>query len=93
MKTTMPCRCLSDNVDDYVDCLDQLYEIVEKYRSSHIAILGGDMNEDLVLCGQITRGNHLEKFLAEAEMDTNLLPKLLLIQMEYLPLHWIMSFI
>ena len=61
---------ISDNVDDYVDCLDQLYEIVEKYRSSHIVILGGDMNEDLVLRGQTTGGNHLEKFLAEAEMDT-----------------------
>ena len=66
----MPCRGLIDNVDDYVDCLDQLYEIAEKYRSSHIVILGGDMNEDLVLRGQTTRGNYLEKFLAEAEMDT-----------------------
>ena len=66
----MPCRGLSDNVKDYVDCLDQLYEIVEKYSSSHIVILGGDMNEDLVLREQTARANHLKKFLAEAEMDT-----------------------
>ena len=66
----MPCRGLSDNVEGYVDCLDQLYEIVEKYSPSHIVILGGDMNEDVVLRGQTARANPLKKLLAEAEMDT-----------------------
>ena len=35
----MPCRGLSDNIDDCSDCLDQLGEIVSKYSTSHIIVL------------------------------------------------------
>lgn len=66
----MPCRGLSDNVDDYGDYLDQLREIVAKYSSSHIIVLGGDMNEDLMLRGQSFRAQLLKNFLNESELDT-----------------------
>ena len=38
----MPCRGLSDNIDDYSDCLDQLREIVSKYSASRIIVLSGN---------------------------------------------------
>ena len=46
------CRGLSDDIEDYSDCLDQLSEIVVKYNDSHNIVLGGDMNEDMVLRDQ-----------------------------------------
>ena len=44
----MPCRGLSDIVEDYNDCLDQLREILLKFSCSHTILLGGDMNEDMM---------------------------------------------
>lgn len=43
----MPYKGLSDNIEDFQDCLDQLNEICQKYSSTHKLIIGGDFNEDL----------------------------------------------
>ena len=32
---------------DYQDCLDQLYEIFQKYQTTHHIVIGGDLNVDL----------------------------------------------
>jgi hypothetical protein len=34
-------------VDEFYDCIDQLYEIYQKYQGTHKIIIGGDLNEDL----------------------------------------------
>ena len=36
-----------DYVDEFFDCIDQLYEIYQKYQGTHKIIIGGDLNEDL----------------------------------------------
>ena len=43
----MPCKGLSDTFEDFIDCLDQLSEIIQKYSSDHLIIIGGDWNEDI----------------------------------------------
>jgi exonuclease III len=36
-----------DYVDEFYDCINQLYEIYQKYQGTHKIIIGGDLNEDL----------------------------------------------
>ena len=43
----MPCKVLTDNIEDFRDCVDQLHEIVTKYKTTHRIIFGGDINEEL----------------------------------------------
>ena len=46
----MPCRGIKDiNIEDYEDCLAQINEILQKYRTTHYIIVGvlGDFNEDI----------------------------------------------
>ena len=37
----MPCRGIKDiNIEDYEDCLAQIHEILQKYRTTHYIIVG-----------------------------------------------------
>ena len=67
----MPCRGLSENIEDYSDCLDQLSEIVAKYNGSHNMVLEGDINEDMVLRDQTVRAQLLKSFVKDSLLDTN----------------------
>jgi exonuclease III len=42
----MPAKGSKNHQIEYHDCVDQLYELYQKYRDSHTIIIGGDMNED-----------------------------------------------
>ena len=66
----MPCRGLSDNVEDYNDCLDQLREILLKFSCSHTILLGGDMNEDMILRDQTIRAQLLKSFVKDNLLET-----------------------
>ena len=66
----MPCRGLSDNVEDYNDCLDQLREILLKFSCSHSILLGGDMNEDMILRDQTIRAQLLKSFVKDNLLET-----------------------
>jgi exonuclease III len=39
----MPTKGTGDNFDDFVDMLEQLHEIIEKYQDTHKVILGGGL--------------------------------------------------
>ena len=67
----MPCRGLTNNVEDYSDCLDQLREIITKYSCSHSIILGGDMNEDMELRDQSVRGQLLKNCVEDFSLKTS----------------------
>ncbi|VDI33509.1 Hypothetical predicted protein [Mytilus galloprovincialis] len=43
----LPTKSSNDSYDIFLDCLDQIYEIVQKYGGTHEIIVGGDLNEDL----------------------------------------------
>ena len=67
----MPCKGLRENVDDFEDCIAQLYEIVQKYRSTHSLFLGGDFNEDVTSTRDSKRLQSLNQFLDDADLTTN----------------------
>ena len=48
----LPTKGGTDSVMDYQDCLDQLYEIFQKYQTTHHIVIGGDLNEDLSSVGK-----------------------------------------
>jgi hypothetical protein len=35
------------DLDEYIDSIDQLFEIYQKYNLTHDILIGGDINEDL----------------------------------------------
>jgi hypothetical protein len=43
----MPSKGLSDQYEEFVDTLEQLHEIIEKYQQTHNIVIGGDFNEDI----------------------------------------------
>ena len=71
----MPCIGLSDNIEDFSDCNDQLNEIVQKYSGTHKILLDGDMNEDLVLRSTTRRVKALNELLEENTLCTKETPK------------------
>ena len=60
----MPCKGTTDNYDSFVECLDQLREIILKFRSTHSILFGGDFNEDY-LAGSTRRSSCLKEFLSD----------------------------
>lgn len=66
----MPSRGQTDNFEDYVDCLDQLCEILKKYSSTHQVVIGGDMNEDLVSRANSRRAQELLNFMNTNSLET-----------------------
>ncbi|MCG8032572.1 MAG: reverse transcriptase family protein, partial [Candidatus Thiodiazotropha taylori] len=67
----MPCRGLTDNLEDYLDCLDQLNEIMLKFGHTHSIVLGGDFNEDLVQRKGTSRVTALQSFIQENNLRTH----------------------
>jgi exonuclease III len=43
----LPSKGSHDYVDEFYDCIDQLYEIYQRYQGTHTIIIGGNLNEDL----------------------------------------------
>ena len=66
----MPCRGLSENLEDVNECLDQMNEIIQKYMSTHIFFIGGDWNEDIYLEAQSRRKQNMKDFLLENDLVT-----------------------
>ena len=65
----MPCKGLHDNVDEFQDSLAQLQEIIQKFKSSHFILLGGDFNECLTSQKATKRLTSIRKFLAENQLS------------------------
>lgn len=43
----LPTRGYKDSIQTFRESIDQMYEIVQKFQSTHTLIFGGDFNEDL----------------------------------------------
>ena len=66
----MPCMGLSDNTDNYNNCLGQLRQIVLKFSCSQTIVLGRDMNEDTILRDQTIRAQLLKSFMKDDILET-----------------------
>ena len=66
----MPCRGLRENVDEFQDCLAQLREVIKKYASTHMIMVGGDFNEDLYGQRDSARLRSFKNLLEEGQLIT-----------------------
>ena len=55
----LPPKGSHDYVDELYDCIDQLYEIYQRYQGTHTIIIGDDLNEDL----NNEKTNKMKKYL------------------------------
>jgi exonuclease III len=68
----LPTKSNNDQFDTYSDCFDQLYEIVQKYSTTHEMIIAGDFNEDLsTKISNSRRAVKLRAFMEERNLATN----------------------
>lgn len=66
----MPCNGEKDSYHSFVDCIEQLQEIIFSYQNTHDIIIGGDFNENAnINCGS-KRSNCFHKFLVENNLVT-----------------------
>jgi len=61
----MPTSGDSKRTLEYQDTIDQIYEILQKYHSSHLIVIGGDLNEDLSTKPVNKRKGYLLDFINE----------------------------
>jgi hypothetical protein len=62
---------LSITKDDYIMVLDELAEIVTKYRNSSDILIGGDANASIHRSKLNSRDIDFQKFLMELNFSTN----------------------
>ena len=67
----MPCKGLTDNIEDFRDCVDQLNEIVNKCKPTHKIIIGGDINEELKAAAKGRRGQYFRDFIEDNDLELN----------------------
>jgi hypothetical protein len=65
----MPSKGLSDHYDDFVDTLEQLHEIIEKFQRTHKLVIGGDFNEDISGSIVTRRQRFLQNFIEEHSLS------------------------
>jgi hypothetical protein len=80
IKTANPLLCIStylttkvenDRFGEYSECIDQLYEIIQKFQSSHEIVIGGDFNEDISKSNNSRRANILKNLISDCELQMN----------------------
>lgn len=58
-----------NHLEEYRDTIDQLYEIFQKYQSTHDVVIGEDLNEDLANdCRHNKRKDYLLQFIRELDL-------------------------
>jgi len=67
----LPAKGSKNHQIEYQDCVDQLYELYQKYRDSHTIVIGGDMNEDLNNPISNKRNQYLLDFIRETQLAYN----------------------
>ncbi|MEW8547545.1 MAG: endonuclease/exonuclease/phosphatase family protein, partial [Candidatus Thiodiazotropha sp.] len=67
----LPCKGATDNYAEFTDCIDQLNEVVLKYKETHEILIGGDFNEiyEPQICSS-RRSKYLKEFLVEHMLVT-----------------------
>jgi ribosomal protein L44E len=60
------------DLDEYIDSIDQLFEIYQKYNLTHDILIGGDINEDLTKKSNDYRANYINQFINECHLKKKL---------------------
>jgi endonuclease/exonuclease/phosphatase family metal-dependent hydrolase len=56
---------------EYSECIDQIFEIIQKYQNSHEIVIGGDFNEDISKNNNSRRVSKLKELIADCELQIN----------------------
>ncbi|CAG2222940.1 unnamed protein product [Mytilus edulis] len=64
----MPTQGCHD-LDEFKECIDQLFEIMQKYTRSHDILIGGDLNEDLTKNNKNQRTEYLLQFIKDFNLQ------------------------
>jgi len=67
----MPCKGAPNNINDFQECVDILFEIVQTFGTSHTIIFGGDFNENLLTISNSTRSKYILDFMRECNFLAN----------------------
>lgn len=66
----MPCNGEKDSYHAYVDCIDQLNELILSFQNTHDIIIGGDFNENALVNNGSKRSQTFHTFLSENDLVT-----------------------
>jgi exonuclease III len=77
----LPTRSHKITKDDYIMVLDELAEIVTKYRNSSDILIGGDVNASIHRSQLNSRDNDFQKFLMELNLK---IPTMCLVQSTFI---------
>jgi hypothetical protein len=62
-------------VTEFQECIDEMYELIQKYGNTHKILIGGDLNEDLNNASGSKRNNYLREFINEGQLKFNNMSK------------------
>ena len=68
MSAYLPAKGCKDHIVEYQETIDQLFEIIQKYNSTHQILIGGDINEDLNHKTGTVRNNYVQDFISDCNL-------------------------
>ncbi|CAC5370537.1 unnamed protein product [Mytilus coruscus] len=67
----LPTKAENDKFEEFSECIDQLFEIIQKYELTHNLVTGGDFNEDISKINNSRKVLKLEKLIDECNMKVD----------------------
>ncbi|CAC5394456.1 unnamed protein product [Mytilus coruscus] len=67
----LPTKAENDKFEEFSECIDQLFEIIQKYELTHNLVIGGDFNEDISKINNSRRALKLKKIIDECNMKVD----------------------
>ena len=71
ISTYLPTKVENDRYEEYSECIDQIFEIIQKYQNSNEIVIGGDFNEDISKNNNSRRASKLKELIADCELQIN----------------------
>jgi hypothetical protein len=56
----------NNHVTEFQECIDELYELFQKYGHTHKIVIGGDLSEDLNKAANNKRSKYLWEFINDS---------------------------
>ncbi|CAG2207347.1 unnamed protein product [Mytilus edulis] len=66
----LPCKSSDNHLNELYECIDQLHEIMEVYKTTHQIIIGGDFNENIFKENNSNRKNYILDFMSDHNLST-----------------------
>ncbi|CAC5407491.1 unnamed protein product [Mytilus coruscus] len=67
----LPTKAENDKFEEFSECIDQLFEITQKYELTHNLVIGGDFIEEISKINNSRRALKLKKLIDECNMKVD----------------------